>query len=125
MRPALYYYCNTEMRRMTVSDKQILALGIGILVALVLNFLPSMVAYARRHPDRKLLARLNILSLLSFLLWLALLGWAVGGTRNDALINRYVHNKALRPLLIGLAVALVGGGLFITLSSLQQLPLPG
>jgi hypothetical protein len=110
---------------MAVSDKQMLGLGLGIIIALALNFLPSMVAYARRHPDRKLLAGLNILSLLSFLLWLALLGWAVGGTRNDALINRYVHNRALRPLLIGLVVALVGGGLFITAQSLRHMPLPG
>jgi hypothetical protein len=108
-----------------VADKQLLGVAIGIIIVLVLNFLPSMIAYARRHPERTLLARLNILSLLSLLLWLGLMGWAIGGARNDALINRFVHNRALRPLLVGLLLLLVGGGLFITTQSLRHMSLPG
>ena len=105
-----------------MTDKQMLALAIGTLVALALNFLPSAIAYGRRHPDRALLARINILSILSFLLWLALMVWALGGTRNDAVINRFVHNKAQRPLLIGVLVMLVGGGLAMLLAGLDQMP---
>jgi hypothetical protein len=104
-----------------VPDKQILAIAIGILIGVALNFLPSAIAYGRRHPDRALLAKLNILSLLSFLLWLALLVWALGGTRNDAVINRFVHSKAQRPLLIGLLVVLVGGGAALSALSLGLL----
>ncbi len=105
-----------------MNDKQMLALAIGTLVALGLNFLPTAIAFARRHPERALLARINILSILSFLLWLALMAWAVGGARNDAVINRFVNNRAQRPLLIGLLVLLVGGGLAVTLASLGQMP---
>lgn len=105
-----------------MTNTQLLALAIGTLVALVLNFLPTAIAFARRHPERALLARINILSILSFLLWLALLAWAVGGTRNDAVINRFINNRAQRPLLIGLLVVLVGGGLAVTLASLGQMP---
>lgn len=109
-----------------MNDKQMLALAIGTLVALALNFLPSAIAYARRHPDRALLARINILSILSFLLWLALMAWALGGTRNDAVINRFVHNKAQRPLLIGILVVLVGGGVAMLIAGLGKIPaLPG
>ncbi|OYQ27700.1 hypothetical protein CHU93_10590 [Sandarakinorhabdus cyanobacteriorum] len=117
----LCYYHNTQ-RVALMTDKQMLALAIGTILALVLNFLPTAIAYARRHPERALLARINILSILSFLLWLALMAWAVGGARNDAVINRFVHNKAQRPLLIGVLVLLVGGGLALTLTSLGQLP---
>lgn len=97
-----------------MQDKQLLGLAIGTLVVLAFNFLPAAVAFARRHPDRVLLAKLHVLSLLSFLLWMALMAWAVGGTRNDAVINRFIHNPAQRPLLIGLVVLLVGGGLVAT-----------
>lgn len=99
-----------------------LALAIGTLAVLALNFLPTAIAFARRHPDRALLARLNILSLLSFLLWMALMTWAIGSARNDAVINRFVHNPAQRPLLIGIIVVLVGGGLAMTAVTLGRLP---
>lgn len=91
------------------------AVALGVIA---LNFLPSIVAYGRGHPDRKLLAQFNILSLLSFLLWFALLVWAAGGARNDDVIGRFVHSKAARPLLIGLIAVLVGGGIAATAFSL-------
>lgn len=91
-----------------------LAIAFVAMFAIAVNFLPSAVAFGRGHPDRKLLAQLNVLSLLSFLLWLALLVWAAGGTRNDVVINRFVHSKAARPLLVGLIVVLVGGGIAAT-----------
>ncbi|GGI69136.1 hypothetical protein GCM10007973_02770 [Polymorphobacter multimanifer] len=77
---------------------------------LIFNFIPSVIAFARRHPDRRMLARLNILSLLSLLLWAALLVWAVGGKKNDSVISRFVHAERNKPLLIGLVVLLVAGG---------------
>ena len=105
-----------------MNDKQMLALAIGTLVALGLNFLPTAIAFARRHPERALLARINILSILSFLLWLALMAWAVGGWRNDSVINRFVNNRAQRPLLIGLLVLLVGGGRAVRVARLAHEP---
>ncbi len=51
-------------------------------VIAALDFLPTMIAFARQHPERVLLATLNILSLLWFLLWFALLVRAVGDTAN-------------------------------------------
>ena len=105
-----------------MTDKHILALAIGIILVLIVNFLPSMIAYARRHPERALIAKLNIVSILSSLLWLALMVWVLGGARNDAVINRFIHSKAQRPLLIGLLVGLVGGGMLITANTLGLLP---
>jgi hypothetical protein len=85
-----------------------------VTMTLALIFLPTAIAYWRHHPDRALLAKLNIVAILSMLLWLALLVWAAGGTRNDAVINRFVHSKKHRPLLIGLLAVLVGGGVATT-----------
>lgn len=105
-----------------MTDPQILTIGISIVIVLGFNFLPAAIAFARRHPDRALIGKLNVLSLLSFLLWLALMAWVLGGARNDAVINRFVHSRAQRPLLIGLLVLLVGGGAATTAWTLGLLP---
>lgn len=62
----------------------------------VFNFLPACVAYVSRHPDRRRLALLNILSLFSFALWVALMVWAVGGKRDDGIINRFMGDARNR-----------------------------
>ncbi|WP_448663341.1 hypothetical protein ACG3SL_01315 [Sphingomonas sp. CJ20] len=51
---------------------------------------PALVGLARHHPERRLIAKLSPLTLLSFVLWLALLAWAFTGRRDDARIARYV-----------------------------------
>ena len=73
-----------------MDEKTLIAVGIGLAVALVFNFIPTLVAFARRHPERQLIGQLNILSILSFLLWAALLAGAAGGKRNDPVINRFI-----------------------------------
>lgn len=90
-----------------MNNTQLVALAIGVLVVAVLNFIPTMIAFARRHPERVLLARLNILSLLSFLLWFALLVWAVGGARNDSVIGKFVGGTGNRGKLLAIVGALV------------------
>ncbi len=105
-----------------MAEQQMVAFGIAGLIVVAVTFLPGMIAYARRHPDRALIAKLNILALLSFLLWLALMIWVLGGTRNDAVINRFVHSRAQRPLLIGLLVVLVGGGALTSAHMVGLLP---
>ncbi len=81
---------------------------------LVFNFVPTLIAYATRHPERRLLASLNVASLLSLLLWLALLAWAVGGKRDDSVIGRFAGDPAnRRRLLIG-AATLIGLGVAST-----------
>nr|WP_310523354.1 superinfection immunity protein [Polymorphobacter sp.] len=97
-----------------MDTQNLLFIGVLIIAVLAFNFVPAMIAYARHHPERALLARLNILSLLSFLLWFALLVWAVGGKRDDGIINRFVGNAENRGWLIGLVVLLVGIGVGTT-----------
>lgn len=96
-----------------------------LLVALVVgffafNFIPTAIAYARRHPERRLLARLNILSTLSLLLWFALLAWALGGERNDSVIGKFVGGADGRRRLIALVVVLVGGGVLVSTVGLMR-----
>ena len=65
-----------------------------------------------RSPDRALLAKLNVLSLLSFLLWFALLAWAAGGARNDSVIGKFVgdtDNRGKLSAIVGVLV-LIGVG---------------
>jgi hypothetical protein len=103
-----------------MDTKEMIALGIGVVVALIFNFLPSMIAFARRHPERRLIGKLNILSLFSFLLWFALLVWAVGGQRDDSVINRFVGNAENRGRLIAIVVGLVGIGVATTAYALTR-----
>jgi hypothetical protein len=103
-----------------VDTRQMIAFGVGLLVALIFNFLPSMIAFARSHPEKRLIGKLNILSLLSFLLWLALLVWAIGGKRDDSVINRFVGNAENRGRMIAIVVGLVGIGIGTTAYALTQ-----
>ena len=90
-----------------------LIFGLVVLGTLAFNFVPTFVAFARQHPERAFLAKLNVLSLLSFLLWFALLVWAVGGKRNDGVIGRFVGstgNRGKLAAIVGMPV-LIGVGI--------------
>ena len=97
-----------------MGDGNILAIGIGITVGILLNFVPTAIAYGRQHPERRLIGRLNILAVVSFLLWLALLAWAVGGKRDDSVIGRFVGNEGQRGRLLAVVGILVALGLGMT-----------
>lgn len=58
----------------------------------VFNFFPVCLAVVTRHPQRRLIGLLNILSLFSIALWLALMVWVMGGERNDTIIGRFVND---------------------------------
>ena len=89
-------------------------IGIAILAMLTFNFIPTFVAYGRNHPERQLIGRLNVLSLISFALWLALIAWAIGGARDDSTINRFVKSSENRGRLIAIVVVLVTIGVAST-----------
>lgn len=91
-----------------------LAIGGVILAVLVFNFIPAIIAHGRNHPEKRLIGRLNILSLFSFVLWMALVAWAVGGARNDSVINKFVGNAENRGRLVAIVVALVSVGIATT-----------
>ena len=38
-----------------MGDNKLLVIGVAVLVVLVLNFIPSAIAVARRHPEQRLL----------------------------------------------------------------------
>ncbi|MBC7506631.1 MAG: superinfection immunity protein [Sandarakinorhabdus sp.] len=97
-----------------MDSNRLLLFGTVLLAVLAFNFLPTFIAFARNHPDRRLLASLNLLSLLSFLLWFALLAWALGGQRNDGIIGRFVGNPGNRKRLFALVAILVGIGVSTT-----------
>ncbi len=76
----------------------------------VFNFLPSCIAFVSHHPERRLLGLLNVLSLFSFALWIALMVWAVGGQRNDSVIGRFMGNPRSRELVkLGVASVMAFG----------------
>jgi uncharacterized membrane protein len=62
----------------------------------VFNFMPICIAMVTRHPQRGLIAVLNVLSLFSFALWLALMAWVVNGERDDTVIARFINNPRYR-----------------------------
>jgi Superinfection immunity protein len=76
----------------------------------VFNFLPAAVAYVDRHPDRHLLAAINVLALFSFALWVALMAWARAGNSDHPLIRRFVGSPQNRHRLVGTVLALVLAG---------------
>lgn len=97
-----------------------LAIAAAIVAVLVLNFIPAIIAHARNHPEKRLIGRLNILSLFSFALWLALILWVFGGARDDSVINRFVGNTENRGRLIAMVVALFGLGIATTAYALTR-----
>jgi hypothetical protein len=70
---------------------------------------PPLVALVRRHPERGLIYKLTPLCLLSLILWLVLVAWALTGQRNDAVISRYVaklRGSNRLPMVVALLVLL-------------------
>jgi ABC-type uncharacterized transport system permease subunit len=94
-----------------IADASAGTIAAGIFIFLcVFNFLPSMVAYVDRHPDRHLLATINVMALFSFALWIALMGWAVAGKSDHPLIARFVGSPRQRRRLVASVLALVMAG---------------
>lgn len=88
-----------------------LVIAIALVIALLVYMAaPALAALVTRHPERRLIYRLAPLTLFSFLLWVALLAWALTGQRDDARVARHVAklrgNNRL-PIAIALLV-LVG-----------------
>ncbi len=102
-----------------MSTELLLRIGLGVVVGLVFGFLPTIIAMARNHPERRLLAQLNVLGLVSTLLWAALLVWAIGGKRDDSVIGRFVADAGNRRPLIILVGVLFAGGLATTAYALS------
>lgn len=102
-----------------MDQKQMIAIGVGLLAGMAMNFIPTMIAYARRHPERRLIGQLNVLSILSFLLWMALIAWAAGGARDDSVIAKFVGAPGQRKRLGWLVVGLVGLGVASTAYALS------
>ncbi|KPF80116.1 hypothetical protein IP88_01060 [alpha proteobacterium AAP81b] len=94
---------------------QLQAIVTVFIFLVIFNFLPACVAYVDRHPERRLIAWLNLLSLFSFALWLALMAWAVGGKRPESLIGRWMGNARTRRYVVmgaaGVAAFSLGGTL--------------
>ncbi|KAB7646220.1 superinfection immunity protein [Polymorphobacter fuscus] len=99
---------------------RLMLFGIALVAVLVFNFVPTIIAVARQHPERRLIAGLNVLSMVSFLLWFALLVWAVGGKRDDGVIGRFVGRAGNRRRLVALVAALVGVGVATTAYALTR-----
>jgi uncharacterized membrane protein len=79
----------------------------GFVFLCVFNFLPAAVAYLNDHPDKHLLAVLNVVSLFSFALWIALMAWAATGSNDHPMIQRFVGTPQRRKRLVASVISLV------------------
>lgn len=103
-----------------VAGSTAISVIVGVFIFLcVFNFLPACVAYVNRHPDRHLLAALNVVSLFSFALWIALMAWAASGTSSHPIIQRFVGSPQRRRRLVASVSALVLAGFATTAYSLN------
>lgn len=91
----------------------------GFVFLCVFNFLPAAVAYVNGHPDKHLLAVLNVVSLFSFALWIALMAWAATGSNDHPMIQRFVGTPQKRKRLVASVAALVAVGFAGTAASLN------
>ncbi len=93
-----------------MADWQFWTLWTIFVFLVVFNFLPMIIAQIDRHPERGTISLLSVISLFSFALWLALMVWAAGGTRNDLVINRFLGNGKNREMVhFGIAGILAFG----------------
>jgi hypothetical protein len=68
---------------------------------------PVLIALVRRHPERATIARLTPFAAISFILWTALLTWALFGKRDDGVIATYIarlRERRLLPVIISVLV---------------------
>ena len=94
--------------------------GVALLGVVAFVFVPTAIAFVWRHPERRRIARINGLALFSFLLWFALIVWAVGGKRDDSLIARLVGDDRHRGRLTAIVAVLVTGGIATTAYALTH-----
>lgn len=89
---------------------QVLVISLLIVLAAAFVALPSLIALFRHHPDRQLIYRLSPLTILSFVLWFALLIWAASDRRDDAIITQYIAKvrKGNQLPVIVLALVILG-----------------
>ena len=93
-----------------MADWQFWTLWTVLVFLVVFNFLPAVVAQVDRHPERDTITMLSVFSLFSFALWLALMFWTVRGTRDDAVINRFLGKSCNRQFVqFGIAGILAFG----------------
>ncbi|RJY08248.1 hypothetical protein [Aurantiacibacter aquimixticola] len=91
---------------------QLVAIAVAVGVTLLFCGLPVMIAFGRRHPDRRTIAKLSPLALLSFALWFALILWAATDRKDDSIVARYIDRIQKR----NLGPWIVGGLVFIGLA---------
>ncbi|WP_375396064.1 superinfection immunity protein [uncultured Sphingomonas sp.] len=92
--------------------------AVAVVAALGFFATPALIAFARRHPERRTILRLSVFALFSFVLWAALLTWAVSDKRDDGVIARYVarlRQTKLLPLIVGGLVVVGAVGSAVTL----------
>lgn len=96
-----------------MTEFQIIVIVIAVGVLLLFCAIPVAIAWGRKHPDLRTIAKLSPLAILSFALWLALIVWAATDKRNDTVVSRYiekVRERNLGPWIIGGLVVLGVGG---------------
>ncbi|KLI63199.1 superinfection immunity protein [Aurantiacibacter marinus] len=87
-----------------MTEFQIIVLVIAVGVLLLFCAIPVAIAWGRKHPDLRTIAKLSPLALLSFALWIALIVWAATDKRNDSVVSRYiekVRERNLGPWIVG------------------------
>ena len=94
-----------------MAQDKLLIIALASAVLLAFCALPPIVAWARGSPDRRTIAKLAPLGLLSFALWFALIIWGASGKRNDGVISQYIAKVQQRGLGIWVIGALVAVGL--------------
>ena len=82
---------------------------------------PALIAFARHHPERVLIAKLSPGGLVSFILWGALMAWAVSDTRDDAVISKHVARLRERKLLPLIVAGLIALGLVVGAVTMMKL----
>ena len=99
-----------------MSETQIITIVALVALLLLICAIPVIIAWLRKHPDLRTIAKLSPLSILSFALWFALIVWAATDKRNDTVVSRYiekVRERNLGPWIIGgLVIVGLAGGAF-------------
>ena len=98
-----------RLREFRVTDQQLMGLALGIGILVLFCAIPVIIAYVRGHEDKRLIAKLSVLGVLSFALWFALVVWAATDKRDDSVVSRWIEkvkDKNLLPWIVGALVAI-------------------
>ncbi len=103
-------------------ESKMVVLSLVAAAVVLFTAAPAIVAFLRRHPQARRIARLCPWTFFSLALWAALMTWAMSDADSDTLVSRTIKAAESRNLFGLLVTGLVLAGIIATLLVVDLTP---